>query len=42
MKRVYTQPSLIVEEVMVESGIAASATSINIDTWTVDEDEIDF
>ena len=24
MKRVYTQPSLIVEEVMVESGIAAS------------------
>lgn len=24
MKKVYTQPSLIVEEVMVESGIAAS------------------
>ena len=28
IKRVYTQPSLIVEEVMVESGIAASAALV--------------
>lgn len=42
MKKVYAEPTLVIEEVVVESGIAASATSINIDTWTVDEDEIDF
>ncbi len=41
-KRIYTEPTISIDDVMVESGIASSIYSNTIDPWTEEEEGLDF